>query len=208
MRSSKLRLILNILIAVAVPAAWIWMALSVEGTLASTGVSSLRYFTVQSNIFAGVAAIAYIISALRHDGEASRGVRIFKYIAAVSVAVTFLTVAFMLVPIWGFLDLFSGPNLFFHLLIPLAAVAEFIVFKDDRPSVMDNLCVLIPVSLYGCGYALNILVNGMGGDTPETTNDWYYFLAWGWGVGAMIFACILLAAFIVGLLLRLTKKKR
>ena len=195
------RLILNAFIAVAVPAAWIWMALS------ATGVRSLRYFTVLSNILAGVAAIAYMISCSRHGGEASRGVRVFKYVAAVQVAVTFMTVAFMLAPIWGLLDLFSGPNFFFHLLIPLAAIIEFIVFKDSRPSIVENLFVVIPVFLYGCGYAANILINGMGGDTPKTTNDWYYFLNWGWGIGAVIFVGILASAFLVGLILRLTKKK-
>ena len=205
---NKPRIILNIIIALAVPAAWIWMSVSVEGTLAATGVRSLRYFTVQSNFLAGAAAVAYLISALRHGGEASRGFRVFKYVAAVSVAVTFLTVVVLLVPIWGVLDLFSGPNLFFHLLIPLAAIVEFIIFKDERPGIKDNFLTVLPVFLYGCGYILNILINGMGGDTQKTTNDWYFFLKWGWGIGAVIFVCILSSAFLVGLFLRLTKKKK
>lgn len=200
------RIIINIVIAVSVPAAWIWMALSAEGTLASTGLRSLRYFTVLSNFLEGIASIAYIVSAFRHSGEATYRVRVFKYVAAVQVAITFLTVAVLLVPIWGILDLFSGPNLFFHLLVPLAAITEYIVFRDNRLRFVDNLFVMIPVFLYGVAYTINIIINGIG-DTPETTNDWYYFLNWGWYVGAAIFVGILSTAFVVGFILRLTKRK-
>ena len=207
MNAKNARLILNVFIALAVPAAWIWMAISAEGTLASTGLRSLRYFTVLSNFLEGIASITYIVSSLKNNGEASHGVRVFKYVAAVQVAVTFLTVAFMLVPIWGFLDLFSGPNFFFHFLIPITAIVEFIVFKDARPGIKENLYGVIPVFLYGVGYTVNILINGFGGDSPKSTNDWYYFLKWGWGMGAVIFCGILFTAFTVGFLLRLTKRK-
>lgn len=207
MDKNKIRLILNILIAAAVPASWLWMALSADGTLASSGIRSLRYFTVLSNILEGVASIVFVISSLARKGEASRKVRIFKYVAAVQVAVTFFTVVFLLVPIWGLLDLFTGPNFFFHFLIPVAAMAEFVFFKDSRPTIAENMLTVIPAFVYGLSYTVNILINGMGGTDPKTTNDWYYFLNWGWGIGCIIFFCIMLIAFLVGLLLRLSKKK-
>ena len=206
MTNSNLRIIINIFIAVTVPAAWIWMAFSADGTLASTGLRSLRYFTVLSNFLEGIASVFFIVSAVKNRGAASRFVRFFKYVAAVQVAITFLTVIVLLVPIWGFSEMFKGPNFIFHLLIPIAAVVEYIVFNDDRPSFRENLFVLIPLLLYGVGYVVNILINGVG-DTPETRNDWYHFLDWGWGVGAVILVVIGVTAFVVGLLLRLTKRK-
>jgi len=54
--------------------------------------------------------------------------------------------------------------------------------------------------LYGIGYILNILINGMGGRYPRN-NDFYFFLRWGWGVAILIFAVIILLSFGIACLL-------
>lgn len=49
------------------------------------------------------------------------------------------------------------------------------------------------------------LLNGIG-VWPES-NDWYGFLNWGPGFGALIFACIVLASFAMACILRFLRNK-
>ncbi len=50
MKKDKIRKTLNILLAIAVFGAWGHMVFSGGGTLADSGLSSLKYFTVLSNL--------------------------------------------------------------------------------------------------------------------------------------------------------------
>ena len=56
-RKDKFRKALNVVLAIAVFGAWGQMVFSGEGTLASTGLSSLKYFTVLSNLLMAAASI-------------------------------------------------------------------------------------------------------------------------------------------------------
>ena len=206
MKRKTTRIALNAFIAAAVLGAWLWLAFTQDAPFAATFVKALRYFAMLSNVFAGAAAIVFIVALLRsNDGTVPRAVSILKFVACVEITVTFATVIFFLTPIWGFLDMMSGANLFLHLIIPLTAIAEFIIFECVRPTIRENLFTVVPVLVYGAGYVLNVLINGIG-EYPET-NDWYGFLHWGWGFGAIILSLICGIAFFAGLLLRLTKRK-
>ena len=59
MNREKARYILNIFIAVVVPAAWLWMFFGSVGELAQNGIGSLKYFTVLSNFMAAIAAVLH-----------------------------------------------------------------------------------------------------------------------------------------------------
>jgi hypothetical protein len=86
-------------------------------------------------------------------------------------------------------------------------MAEFLVVK--RPKMPFGYCVFaaVPTLLYGLGYMTNILINGMGGQWPDT-NDFYAFLSWGWPVGIVIFAAITLTAFGAACIFRAISNKR
>ena len=66
MMRQKISLILNIVTAVFVGYAWSQMLLrsSGNGTLSAVGLWSLRYFTVLSNLLAGLVSVVYAIIAL------------------------------------------------------------------------------------------------------------------------------------------------
>ena len=55
----------------------------------------------------------------------------------------------------------AGPNLFLHLLVPLAAIAEIIFLSDTVYTARDNALAVIPTMLYGAVYLLNNFINGM-----------------------------------------------
>jgi hypothetical protein len=183
------------------------MAFSTENTFFATGLRSLRYFTVLSNLLEGFGCAVFIaFSLFSKNKDVPRAISVLKFVGCASVTVTFLTVALFLAPVWGAKEMFSSFNLFLHLSIPLLSIAEFVIFEKARPTVKECFFAALPVFIYGVGYLINVLVNGIG--VFPDSNDWYGFLTWGWGIGAALFAVVCAAAFAVGLLLRLTVKKK
>lgn len=198
-RRSIFSVILNILIVVfAAVGTVIMLSNQGDGTgLASSGITNLKYFTVLSNEFCGITAALWLVFFLL----GKKFPPVLKLTAASAVALTFLIIAAFLAPMYPELDLYENANLWFHLILPLTAVLEFIIMRTDekipfRYTVISALTALI----YGIGYLANILLNGKG-EYPDT-NDWYGFLNWGYPVGIAIFAAIVLMDFAMAVLMR------
>ena len=200
----KCRLIANAVLAVTVFTVWIlsfffWR----DGTLGGNGWSDLKYFTVLSNLFTGVVAAIWFVVSLK-EKRTPAWLAILKYVAATAVFVTFTVVVVFLGPLYGYGRMYHGANLFFHLLIPLFAVAEEAIFGEEI-SFKESFFACVPPLVYGIGYLTNCIVNGIGSwDTVR--NDWYSFLEWGYGVGAAIFIVICAVAWGLGLALRALMK--
>lgn len=206
---TRIRRYVNIFLVLSTIGAWLVMCFFAEGMLAQTGLRSLKYFTVLSNLLVGVAAIAWLISTGKEgneNGGASECIERLKYIAAAAVGLTFATVVGFLGPIYGYPAMFQGANLFLHLIAPVTAMLEIIFLSDAAYTRRDNLMVIIPAFLYGMGYLANILINGIG-EWPDT-NDWYFFFAWGYPVGTLIYAILILVTWMLGLMMRKLQQKR
>ena len=200
MQRSSVRRLVNIFLVVATFGSWIAVFFFGTGSLVQNGIGSLKYFTMLSNLFAGAVAAAWLVC-----GCSDRIERL-KYIAAASVGLTFTIVAGFLGPLYGYKAMFSGFNLPLHLIAPVAAMLEIIFLSDATYTRRDNLLALIPPFLYGLVYLINIQINGMG--VWPDTNDWYLFFAWGYPVGFLIFAMILIVTWLIGLLLRKLQQRR
>lgn len=200
-KQSRVRRYVNILLVVLVFGSWLGVFFFGSGSLIQNGFGSLRYFTMLSNLFAGFTAIAWLVSTGRsEDGRASERVERIKYIAAASVGLTCAVVLFFLGPLYGYPAMFAGYNLPFHLIVPVIAILEIIFLSDAAYTRRDNLLAVIPPLIYGIVYLANILINGIG-EWPDT-NDWYFFFYWGYPVGMLIYAVILTATWLIGLLMR------
>lgn len=192
--------------------------------LLSHGWENLKYFTVLSNLFCGIVAAIFLISAVRigrggmiskkskgTDGPTvtlrkSSGGEIYsakimtlKLTAAAAVAVTFSVVTFFFGPLYTYAAMYRGSNLWFHLIIPVIAMIEFCLLDGDLSFKMTFVAGA-PALVYGTGYLINILINGKG-DWPDT-NDWYGFMNWGFGVSIVIFAMIVFVSWGASCLLR------
>ena len=177
-----------------------------DGLLAAEGLHNLKYFTVLSNILEGAASLILAVRLLRvRRGRAQgipHGLYILKLVSASAVAVTFFVVALFFGPWVGYGLLYRDANLFFHLVIPVLAMAEFVLLdRFGSASFRETAWCPLPELLYGLGYLLNLLANGIG-EWPDT-NDFYGFTTWGWGAGFAIFAAILLLGWGAGCLMRL-----
>ena len=203
----KSEIVLNLVIVILAVTGIILMVTgtSEEGALQASGIENFKFYTVLTNVFCGFIALIYLICLLINKGADS--LVALKLAAVCGVAVTFAVVAFMFGPLYGFPQFYKRGNLFFHLLLPLTAMLEFIIVKRRRMPFRYTVIAAVPTLLYGICYMLNILINGIGGEWPDT-NDFYAFLSWGWPVGIMIFAGITLTAFGVACLFRAISNKR
>ena len=195
----------NLLIFGLVVYAWCVMMFRMgDGTLSGTGLNSLRYYTVLSNLLEGLAAlITVVFMVLILTGKASglpRWVTLLRYAGATSVSLTFVTVMVYLGPVFGFNIMFNDANLYFHLLIPLLAIAETLFLSKEKLRFKDSFVAALPTLLYGVWYIINNLANGREG------NDIYYLFYYGYGIFAVIAVIFLAVAWGIALLLRLTRK--
>ena len=204
-RRAKAAAVLNILIIAWAVIGTILMLFFRDGDalLASSGVENLKYFIVLSNEFCGIVAVWSLIQTLRHKERPM----LLKLVAAAAVGLTFLTIAAFLGPLYGYRFMYKNANLFFHLVLPLTAMTEYILLpvpKDGVPFRWTFL-TMIPVFVYGTVYLTNILVNGTG--VWPDTNDFYGFMNWGLPVGIVIFACIMLAIWGIACVLRNVQRR-
>lgn len=206
-RSTKTRLAANIVIAVLVAVAWLQMILGNEELLSSGGLSSLKYFTTLSNVFEGISCIIWIVfhTALAKSEKGKAFSDALKYTACVCVALTFLTVIIFLGPMFGYDNMFTHANLWFHLVVPLLSMGEFVFFNRSEVRIRENFAAVVPMLLYGTVYLVNLLLNGMG-EYPNT-NDLYGFATWGIPIGIVIFAVLCGITYGIGLALRVANRK-
>ncbi|MBP5607879.1 MAG: hypothetical protein J6X66_06390 [Lachnospiraceae bacterium] len=194
MNRKKIRLIYNIIMIVLVLYAWLIMFFNTEESmLTSKGFINLKYFTTLSNIFAAIVAVIWTVNYLNKKDEDK--MRIWKLMSASAVGLTFTVVLTFLGPLYGFGTMYVGSNFFLHMLVPLMAMAEFLIFNDKKISIKKNTGVIAAPLIYGTVYLVNTIINGKKG------NDIYGFLNWGYPVGILIFGMICIATYLIGLLL-------
>jgi hypothetical protein len=175
------------------------------GMLAISNLRSLRYFTLQSNLLEAVASVIMcfeMLSILRGARQRPKKWKcLLKLASTAAVSVTFFVVVSFLGPIFGFASMYRGANLWFHLIVPLVSILEYVFceYLNDT-SFRGTFWCAAPVAVYGVYYVGNILINGIG-EWPDR-NDFYGFLMWGVPIGAAIFLALILLGWFAGVLLR------
>ena len=199
----KISFIIDVLIVILVAVGTVIMfnGAADETGLSTSGLYNLKYFTVLSNEFCGIVTLVNVIRQI----AGKRAIpQFFDYMAVTAVGLTFAVIAFFLQPLYREMNLYQGGNLYFHLIVPVIAMCRFVLFSDedndDKLPFKSTFIAAIPSIIYGFGYLINILINGIG-EWPDT-NDWYGFLNWGYPVGVGIFAGVVLINWIVALIIR------
>ena len=148
------------------------------------GKTVFMYFTIQSNILiAVICAVGFVL--LLKKKEISEGWYTIKYVGTVSITLTGVVFTFMLAPLLGD-EAWVLQNTLTHLVVPLAAIADFFVVCDVcRIKKKSILFVTIPPLLYAI-YAGIAFVNGW--HFAKGYNYPYFFLNWGSEAGAFGFS--------------------
>ncbi len=195
----KLNIISNILIVALVIGAIVWMFFSVnnvENKLIASGIEAFKFFTVDSNALMGIASLLSLIFIL--NKKESLFISVFKYVATASVTLTFLTVMFYLGPVFGMLSMLEGPNSLMHLVIPVIAIAHLFFLEPKAQEYKKRYIFYsaIPMVAYGIIYLSNLAANNGYGNVKY---DWYFFGAFGIGIGFLMYLGMIGFSLLIGL---------
>lgn len=197
-------IVINALIVLLTIYAWriILMGAKDSGDLAHRGLGSLRYFTVLSNLFSGAVSAIYVAVCVTGLTQLPLWLTTLKLAAATAVMLTFITVVVLLIPVYGWQSMYSGGNLWMHLVLPLLAALDCCLFVpvSEVPLPM-TLFSVVPTLAYGVFYLSQIIA--YGAEKDGVTYDFYGFLRWGWKRLPVVMAGMLLATWLIALGLRL-----
>ncbi|MCR4735247.1 MAG: hypothetical protein K5829_09620 [Treponema sp.] len=166
--------------------------------LSATSFKAFKYFTVDSNVFAGIISLVYLIYELspasKKKDRLPKALYILKLAATTGVTLTMMVTVFFLAPrtTTTYFAYFKNSNLFMHLLTPLLCIISFIFFEaGEKTKFPLSLSGIIPMLLYALYYMPNILLHLENGKTSHTY-DWYGFLDGGlstiWFVIPLLFS--------------------
>ena len=183
--------------------------------LAATKLSMFKFFTVDSNIFMGVAALIFIVKDIEFlcgkVKDINKGYYMLKLMATAAVSVTFFVVFAYLGPIskGGINSMLLNANLFFHLVIPVLSILTFTLFEGtNKLKLKDICCGLLPVIMYSAFYITNIIVHIENG-VVSPLYDWYWFVQNGlWTAFIVAPLMIVITLFISLLLWRLNRVEK
>lgn len=195
--------ILNILVFLLVVTGTIVMMAVKSEELAANNISVFKYFTFQSNIFIGCIALVfayYQFLVIRGKiDKIPQILGIFNLIATSAVALTFIIVVVFLAPGYGYDKMYKNANLFFHGIVPVVAIVNYLVFtRSERYRFQLTLLSIIPSFLYGLVYFIVVVsLNGYG----NLKIDFYLFGKDGPFIGALYYLAVMAIAYCLSLIL-------
>ena len=205
--------IINILVFILVVSASFMMYNGIkfmhgyDPVLNATKFSMFKFFTVLSNIFIGITSLVFAIEEIKillgKKEKISKRNYILKLMSTTSVGLTFLVVFAYLGPIskGGIASMLMNSNLFFHCIIPLAGIVNFIFFeKTDELKFKNNIYGMVPTGLYGIYYLTNIFIH-MENGRVSPMYDWYWFVQGGVWMALIIVPLMLGVSYAISVLI-------
>ncbi|MBR5662770.1 MAG: hypothetical protein IKX00_03865 [Bacilli bacterium] len=177
-------------------------------------IGMMKYFTTDSNLFVGFASLLLVIEEYKVLKDSRKAISpafyILKFIATVSVSITFLTVFLYLGPgsEGGIMSMLTNSNLFFHLIIPVLSIVSFVCF--EKSNKIDKKYIkygLIPTVLYTIFYMVNVLSH-IENYKVSIKYDWYWFLQNGLWLIVIILPLMLVLTYFVSMVLYKLNYKR
>lgn len=146
-----------VIVACMVYCCYVMFTKGLGGNMKGT-VEGLKYFTVDSNILAGLSALVMLI-ARSVKGTPSVFATVFKYAGTAAVTVTLVTVLVFLGPSIGYAKMFEGINFYMHLAGPLLCIISF-CWLDRGPKIKKSHIgtAMLPVMIYGLIYFVMVMV--------------------------------------------------
>lgn len=135
----------------------------VPSKINQNGGESFRFFTTDSNILAAIGAVLVLIC----DVQILRGKRetvahiftLVKYAGLIGLLLTFCTVMFLLVPLYGVELELGGTSFHMHVAAPVFTFVSFMFFDAHTTlRFRDTFIGLLPVVLYGGLYLTQVVI--------------------------------------------------
>ena len=173
------------------------------------GFKLMKFFTVQSNVLAGLTSLIYIIYILRENKTQRKipfWVHILRYIATIDLIITFLVVALFLgfIVEEGYFSMYTNANFFFHFMVPVLNLISFVFYEENpRFKFKHTFIGTLHLILYAVFYIVVVLTHFNNG-AIELKYDWYAFAQKGLPI-AFICGALVIG---VGYLVAYIKKKK
>ncbi len=176
----------------------------IDDPVINNGWESFMFFTTDANILTAIASVVvavFDIRVLRGKADAiPKYAELLKYIGVVSLMLTFSTVIFFLVPVYGAGYELGGTNFHVHLAAPMMSLFSFLFCeKRTKISFKESLFGLLPTAVYAAVYYVMVVAIGAenGGwidfYTFNQNGHWFSF-----------FVVLMAATFGICMLVRLT----
>lgn len=219
-RKTQIAFILNIIIVIMTIIAFIVMFTDfkfmpgTETVIASSKIGRLRFFTIDSNLLMGIVALIFAIEQKKLLDGKIKGIKPVFYVcnlmATSAVGLTFTIVLVYLGQITpnGLYSMYVNKNLFFHGLIPLLSMINFIFFeKTNKLKFKHTILALMPIIVYTTYYLMNLLLH-IENNTVSPEYDWYYFIQKGVNTIIIVLPVILTVSYIISYALYHFNKKK
>lgn len=153
------------------------------GTLSATRLKSLRYYTVDSNIFMGIVSAFMAVSQYKvmkgKKEDVSRILYVFALLGTVGVTLTMIITIFYLAPLYaptsGWFSCFKNSNFFLHLLNPVLSIVVFTAFeKTKKISFVHTFTGIVTMLIYSTYYSIQAFLTMENGVIVKS-HDWYGF---------------------------------
>ncbi len=144
------------------------------------GFKLFKFFTVQSNVLAGITSLLYIIFLLRENKTKKvipKTINILRYIATVDLIITFLVVALFLgfIVEEGYFSMYANANFFYHFAIPVLNLISFVFYENTQKfKLKDSLWGISHLTLYAIFY-LSVVCSHFNNGSVDLYYDWYAF---------------------------------
>ena len=188
MAKAKASLVINLSIFVLEMVALFWMIFgNGAGVLIGSKWIVFKYFTVDSNVLMGIAALIMAIEQwLVISGkktEIPTWVYVLKLASTAGVTLTILVTVCYLTPFvyasLGLFALYTNSNFLFHLLNPILSIVVLTCFeKTKKMKFYHTFTSLTPVFLYAI-YYVGVTLAHISDGVIEEGYDWYGFFVSG-----------------------------
>ena len=186
--------------------AWMMSGLS-SGVLSAAKLSTLKYFTVDSNILMGFTAFIAAIEQYQvlsgKKKTVSSPAYILKLAGTVGVTLTMLVTIFFLGPTIdsGFFSLFDKSNFFLHLVNPVLSIIVFLCFeKSSKIPFKHTFTAILPLVIYAAYYVGQIFSHISTGVISKKY-DWYGFFLFGAKSAFIVLPILIIITWLISFLL-------
>lgn len=212
MKRIKVAYYLNICIVLLEVLANLWMTSGIQifaktEVLSASKLAMLKYFTVDSNILMGVAALIYAICCRQVLSKKRDSIPLWvsslQLLSVVSVTLTFMVTVFFLAPTapYNWILLFADSNFLLHLLNPILAIITFVGFeKRDDLNFYHTFIGIVPMLIYAVFYIIATVTHAPGG-VIEYGYDWYGFFIGGLKSGFIVVPIIIAITYLFSFVL-------
>jgi len=161
-KKKDLSIIFNVLII-------IFEFLGIYLTIKANGKVNFVYYTEDSNILCLLSSSLFILF-IAFNKKIPKWLSILKYISTIGLVITFLTVLFILMPLYGFnyhFLLLDGSLFYHHLICPILAFVTFVFFDDLKLfDFKDTVIGLTYTILYAIILITLNILNKVSGPYP------------------------------------------